>query len=231
MGRPRVSGTPSQGDSPREEIIAAAARLFAERGFGQVTMGDIAEAAGLQGPSLYYWFKRKDLILQAIFSVDRAPLEFIERIGPRERQLSAVTLYRLIRFDAYQLCLSPCDVNEVARLASEPGLFPEFWTYRHRLHEWVSRLIRSGIADGVFVEVDPELVSWGVLASDAGVQSWFRYQAQQPPDVEPTTYSAIEIATSVADSALRALLRRTAQLSTIRAAASRYNDLEVTAPS
>ena len=37
--------------------------------------------AGLQQSSLYYWFKRKELILQAVFAVNRTPLEFIERIG------------------------------------------------------------------------------------------------------------------------------------------------------
>ena len=82
IGRPRASGALPLEPSVRDEILAIATRLFAERGFANTTMSDIARTAGLQQPSLYYWFKRKELILQAIFAIDRSPLEFIDRIGP-----------------------------------------------------------------------------------------------------------------------------------------------------
>ena len=82
LGRPRSTGGASVG-SPRDEIIAAAGQLFSERGYARVTMSDIARAAGLQQSSLYYWFRKKELVLQATFAVNRIPLEFINRIGAR----------------------------------------------------------------------------------------------------------------------------------------------------
>ena len=83
-------------------------------------LGEIARAAGLQQSSLYYWFKRKELILQAVFAVNRNPLEFIERVGAGSGS-PALKLYRLIRFDTVQLCESPCDVLEVGGRPAAEG--------------------------------------------------------------------------------------------------------------
>jgi AcrR family transcriptional regulator len=51
----------------RERILEAAGRLFAERGYYEVGMGDIAEAAGMGRASVYYHFKDKERIARALF--------------------------------------------------------------------------------------------------------------------------------------------------------------------
>ena len=73
IGRPRANGAAAHARSPRDDIVAVATQLFAEQGFDQTTMSEIARAAGLQQSSLYYWFKRKELIVQAVFAVNRTP--------------------------------------------------------------------------------------------------------------------------------------------------------------
>jgi AcrR family transcriptional regulator len=52
--------------SRREQLLAAAARLFHERGFHAVTMQDIGAAVGIAGPSVYRHFPGKQAILSAI---------------------------------------------------------------------------------------------------------------------------------------------------------------------
>lgn len=47
----------------REEILAIAAELFAERGFSGVTVDDIGAAAGVSGPALYHHFDSKEAVL------------------------------------------------------------------------------------------------------------------------------------------------------------------------
>lgn len=51
--------------SRREEILAAALRLFDERGFQSVSTDDIGEAAGASGPSIYKHFPTKTDLLVA----------------------------------------------------------------------------------------------------------------------------------------------------------------------
>jgi AcrR family transcriptional regulator len=47
----------------REQILEVAARLFAERGFHGVSVGDIGKAVGVSGPALYKHFDSKDAVL------------------------------------------------------------------------------------------------------------------------------------------------------------------------
>ena len=229
IGRPRASGPRVETRSPRDEILAVATRLFAERGFAQTTMSEIARAAGLQQSSLYYWFKRKELILQATFAVNRVPLEFIERIGAGSGS-PGLKLYRLVRFDTRQLCLSPCDVNEVERLASQqPDVFADFWRDRQRLHDWAVRLIRAGIEEGQFVDADPELSALGMLSFNEGVQNWFRYQDRRHPGTGSRfahpTYSADQVAEFLASTALRGLLLRPGELPGLQSRAAAFDDV------
>jgi AcrR family transcriptional regulator len=51
----------------RQELIAAAARLFASRGYYAVTVDDIGQALGLSGPALYRHFPSKEALLVAVF--------------------------------------------------------------------------------------------------------------------------------------------------------------------
>jgi AcrR family transcriptional regulator len=51
----------------RRELIAAAARLFAARGYYAVTVDDLGEALGISGPALYRHFSSKQALLVAVF--------------------------------------------------------------------------------------------------------------------------------------------------------------------
>jgi len=53
----------------RQQIIEAAARLFAEKGFHRATTRDIADAADVSEGTLYNYFSSKDELLMAIMEV------------------------------------------------------------------------------------------------------------------------------------------------------------------
>jgi AcrR family transcriptional regulator len=57
-------GSPeTPGPTRREQILAAAAELFARRGFHGVGIDDIGAAVGISGPALYRHFRSKDAML------------------------------------------------------------------------------------------------------------------------------------------------------------------------
>ncbi len=62
---PRRSGP--RAHNRRREILDAAARLFADRGFHAASMREIAAAAGMLPGSLYYHFPSKDELLLAVY--------------------------------------------------------------------------------------------------------------------------------------------------------------------
>jgi len=61
---------PSEAPTPtrtrREELLSIAAKLFAERGFKNTTVRDIADAAGILSGSLYHHFPGKEALFWAV---------------------------------------------------------------------------------------------------------------------------------------------------------------------
>jgi AcrR family transcriptional regulator len=76
--------------SRREQILATAAGLFAERGFHGVSVADLGAACGISGPALYRHFPSKDAMLaemlvsisEELLAVGRERVREAE--GPRE---------------------------------------------------------------------------------------------------------------------------------------------------
>jgi len=60
--------TPATATSRRGELLAIAAQLFAERGFKNTTVRDIADAAGILSGSLYHHFDSKESMVDEILS-------------------------------------------------------------------------------------------------------------------------------------------------------------------
>jgi AcrR family transcriptional regulator len=223
VGRPRTKaaagGTSELG--ARAEIVAVASRLFAAKGVSETTMAEIADGAGLQQSSLYYYFRSRDAILEEILgTVNRVPLEFVERLkldgGP-----AAVRLHRLIRFDVAALSEFPFDINEVHRLASrQPEGFDLYWEERQRLNDEIEALVAEGVEGGEFLSVDSRLTAMTLLANDEAVQHWNRGRRRLANRAGPDAgdYTSAEIGLFLADLALRGLLARPARLDAVRRA-------------
>jgi AcrR family transcriptional regulator len=63
--RHSVTGGYTRGEETRVRIIAAAMRLFGEKGYEGASTRDIAAAAGVNAPALQYYFDNKEGVLRA----------------------------------------------------------------------------------------------------------------------------------------------------------------------
>lgn len=79
----------------REQILAAADRLFYERGFETTSFADIAEAVGISRGNFYYHYKSKDDILDAV--IDRR-LAYTENMLDNWEAQGATPAERIRRF-------------------------------------------------------------------------------------------------------------------------------------
>src|SRR5580765_7662219 len=83
----------------RQELLDAAVRVFARKGFRAARVGDIAEEAGVAHGLLYHYFRSKDEVLETIFRETWSALvletERIEESGDalREQLLHFARLY------------------------------------------------------------------------------------------------------------------------------------------
>jgi AcrR family transcriptional regulator len=57
----------AKGQRRQDLILKTAAELFAEHGFGQVSINDIGYAAGVTGPAIYRYFASKEELLVSVY--------------------------------------------------------------------------------------------------------------------------------------------------------------------
>ena len=90
---PRRRGRPPAGG--REAILAAARELLRERGIARVTSREVAALAGVSEASVFYHYKDRAGLLQAVFEQGLEPLQALSS----SRRLSGVDLHEaLTRF-------------------------------------------------------------------------------------------------------------------------------------
>ncbi|EHQ24378.1 TetR/AcrR family transcriptional regulator [Mucilaginibacter paludis] len=77
---------PSKEDLVQEQILQAAKRLFQIHGLYKVTMDDVAKAIGKGRSSIYYYYKSKDEIFDAVIAI-----EIKEMLGAMARAVNKAT--------------------------------------------------------------------------------------------------------------------------------------------
>jgi AcrR family transcriptional regulator len=76
-----MSRTPRKVEDRREQIIDAAMRVFAQKGFVRASNRDVAQEAGITTGLIYYYFESKEDLLRAVLEA-RSPVQVITQITP-----------------------------------------------------------------------------------------------------------------------------------------------------
>ena len=79
----------------REQIMDAALRVFAQKGFTRATNREIAREAGVTSGLIYHYFDSKDALLKAIIE-QRSPLQMVRDLSPQMLAMPPEALLRLI---------------------------------------------------------------------------------------------------------------------------------------
>jgi AcrR family transcriptional regulator len=137
----------------RDEILAIAARIFAEHGFEATTVRQISDAAGILSGSLYHHFENKEEMLHAIMRPFVKGLRDSYEVLARSRNPSDQILRSMLRFSFTHLRRSP---HEHAIIFNDRKLFrrtPEFH-YVHKTGLEISKvwysILSEGVRSGVF---------------------------------------------------------------------------------
>lgn len=123
IGRPRHAAAGEGPDqSPRDEILAAAAALFVENGFAATTTRAIAERVGIRQASLYYHFAGKDELLMELLTTSVRPsLDVVDAILERADENPACALWALTVIDVGTLTASPHNIATLYLLPEVQG--------------------------------------------------------------------------------------------------------------
>ncbi|MFI9380046.1 TetR/AcrR family transcriptional regulator [Kutzneria sp. NPDC052558] len=148
--------------SRRAELLALAARMFAERGFLATTVRDIADAAGILSGSLYHHFDSKESMVDEILH------GFLDELFDRYRAITGAGRSPREALEAVVVASFECidrSHDAVAIYQREAAYLAQFerFGYLGELNlefrkMWVG-LLEEGIRDGAFRDdLDVELV-------------------------------------------------------------------------
>ena len=160
-----------------DEIVDIAARLFYERGYQSVSTRALAQAAGIQGGSLYHHFASKEEILYRI--VQYGSGEFFARLLPHLETPDLGYAPRLDRFVRVYITEAQPRRYAIAVLFRDmahlsPDHFNELQAVRRRFQQTVQRFLAEGVAAGEFHVPDAKVAGIAVLDLLKGVDTWIR---------------------------------------------------------
>ncbi len=157
-----AAGANTQANTRRDELLALAATMFAQRGLRATTVRDIADAAGILSGSLYHHFSSKEEM------VDEVLRGFLDWLFERYRHIVATEPNPLERlkglfmasFEAIETRHAEVVIyqDEAKRLALQERFAYVDERNREQRTMWVD-VLTEGIAEGYFRDdVDVDLV-------------------------------------------------------------------------
>jgi TetR/AcrR family transcriptional regulator, cholesterol catabolism regulator len=160
----------------RDEILAAAAQIFSEKGFHATSMADIAQAVHLQKASLYHHISSKqellvemldqalDLLIEQMESVMALPLP------PDEKLRQAMTGYLTSLTEHRDLA----SVLLLEHRSLEPDYLSRHLPRRDRYERLWRDLIQEGIDQNIFCCSDPTMSARALLGVMNWTITWFK---------------------------------------------------------
>jgi AcrR family transcriptional regulator len=172
--QPKVSAQDTQSQDSRDEILKAAIHLFANRGFHETSMSEVAREAKVSKALIFWHFKTKEDLFLAVLNRLLEPyfIDFAEeaqQLDERHQILKLVELYILfvrdnassVRFFGVQMLreqkLSDALGEQVMRLYS---------SYRAMLVELISRAREKGLCETV---LSPETAAAFIVSALNGL--------------------------------------------------------------
>ncbi|MFF2549567.1 TetR/AcrR family transcriptional regulator [Nocardia sp. NPDC058058] len=162
-----------RGDERREQIIDEALKTFADNGYRNASIAEIAERCGLSQPGLLHYFPNKAALLAAVLDY-RDRLDY-DRLG-FDRQLRGIeALDRLVRLVEHNMHVPGLVqlftvVTSEAVTADHPAR--DWVVNRYRTFErFLARALDDGIADGTLrPDIDTAALARQIFAMMDGLQ-------------------------------------------------------------
>jgi AcrR family transcriptional regulator len=185
----------------RQELLDAAVRVFARKGFRAARVGDIAEEAGVAHGLLYHYFRSKDEVLETIFRdtwhLLVAETERIEASGATLPE----QLRRFARIYLGSWLVTPDVIGVLVReVARSPQVGETVDEIRGVLRA-LARMIEAARSRGaVRADCDATLAAWAVYgALEEILTGWVLGQL---PDCEEDVDRAVTTVVAVASAGL-----------------------------
>ncbi len=143
-----------------EKILQVASRMFAAKGFANVSVRDICRDAETTAPVIYYYFGSKKGLFDAVVRRQISMHEFIEKLS--EASKAASPKDGLESFIATYLTTFPEHTFDMGLYMRDSATLDKQSAERvsedlEKIKGVAARLVRQSMAKGLFRKTDPEL--------------------------------------------------------------------------
>jgi TetR/AcrR family transcriptional regulator len=160
---PRPIRHRSHGLQTRAEIVAAAERQFAERGFEAARLDDIATEVGIRRAAIFYYFRDKQELYAAVLDELFGDWTAALPTGGSAADRLEASLVAWIDYVARRPTVARLILREAATV--EPGAVSQF-VRAGRAVEWLRAVIDEGVASG---EMKPIIEPYRFMSLMGGV--------------------------------------------------------------
>ncbi|MDB5429029.1 MAG: TetR/AcrR family transcriptional regulator [Caulobacter sp.] len=178
---PFARGKRGNFNNRRDEVLRAAARVFAEQGFRQATLEDVAHELNITRPALYHYARSKDEL--AAQCGDRALEEIREAIVDarghrtgREQVMAFFRRYTEIICEDFGRCFVLVNRREYS-----PDQQDRTRLRQREIDQALRAMIVAGGADGSLRAGDAADISRALFGAFNGVPVWYRPGAGRTP--------------------------------------------------
>lgn len=202
-----MARTPKVVEDRREQIIDAALRVFAQKGYSNATNKDIAREAGITPGLIYYYFESKEALLYAILEA-RSPLKLMASFSSQVLALPPEQFFPMLMRQALAIVEGEDMIGlfriMIPELLHNPDMAVLPATLFPRLFGFLSNYVEARIACGEIRPVDASLVVQTLIGSLMGFV--LRRQLLHDPLALQCTHE--QIVQAVTDSFLNGILPR-----------------------
>lgn len=175
-----------------DEIIAAAAQLFYEKGFDATTTQDIAERVGMLKGSLYYYIDSKEemllKIIERIHGVFSVSIDTLDRFEGSTLDKIWMFIYRNVVANTVNYVGSAVFFNEFRSLGEEDR--SRIITMRDKHDNALRHLIGVGQDEGVICErFDPRMTATAILSMCNAIHRWYDPEGEWTPEFIARSYA------------------------------------------
>lgn len=158
-----------------EHLLEVAAKRFASTGYRQTTLEEIARHAGVAKASMYRYFENKQELLAKIFlkvagSFARSIQPLLAAPLPPDEKLRRA-VQDLVRTMGENVALFTVFYSEEADLP--PRLRAEVLEVRRRFAANLESILREGMTQGVFREMEANLVVYAIMGMCGWLHKWY----------------------------------------------------------
>jgi AcrR family transcriptional regulator len=159
----------------RDAVVQVAARAFAEHGYHNTSLDDIAKALDVTKPTIYYYVTNKEQLLFQCFVTGLEPIRSalsevkVSKAPGRERLNTVLRQYAQAVASDFGWCMVIAEHQDLSAAMSS-----HIRDLKIEIDQGIRRLLREGVKDGSVQPCDVKMTAFALAGALNWIAHWYR---------------------------------------------------------